>query len=152
MTARRLPYMNRIVRHISVDLDTNCWNFTGSKKASGHGILRRHHEHHSPSVLAHRVVYETIRGPVPGLVLHHECLNPSCVNPWHLTAMTVSEHMSLHNAGRTHCKHGHEFNEANTIIRVSSSGRPYKVCRECKRLISERRYDKKRKRPKKQAA
>lgn len=42
--------------------------------------------------LAHRIAYEYLVGEIPeGLVLDHMCHTPKCVNPSHLTAVTVQE-------------------------------------------------------------
>lgn len=84
--------------------------------------------------LACRIIYEQLRGPIPkGWVAHHVCKNKKCVNPWHIDLMTRGEHTKLHMHGnvyarKTHCKHGHEFTEANTY-RISNGRR---VCRTCK--------------------
>lgn len=49
------------------------------------------------SMNVHRYIYGILREPVAdGLDLHHECLNPGCVNPDHLTPLTRAEHMAWH--------------------------------------------------------
>lgn len=48
--------------------------------------------------LAHRRAWEREhKQPVPsGMVIHHTCENTLCINPYHLIAMTHSEHKHLH--------------------------------------------------------
>ena len=42
----------------------------------------------------HRLVYEQAKGPIPrGLVIRHECDNPKCINPNHLTLGTHSQNV-----------------------------------------------------------
>jgi hypothetical protein len=44
--------------------------------------------------MAHRVVYERVRGPIPkGLVLDHLCRNPGCVNPEHLEPVSQATNL-----------------------------------------------------------
>lgn len=46
---------------------------------------------------AHRWFYEILVEPVDAdLHLHHECLNPGCVNPKHLLPLTPKEHAQRH--------------------------------------------------------
>lgn len=86
---------------------------------------------------AHKLVYEQLVGPVPdGYHLHHRCENHACVNPAHLQPLTPADHAKLNaNAKKTHCKHGHEYTDANTGL---NQGRRY--CRECARTLNRRRY------------
>ncbi len=81
-------------------------------------------------VLAHRVAYEEVVGPIPdGLVSDHLCRNRGCVNPDHIEPVTHRENVLrgfaprvvLHRAG--HCQRGH------TNIAIHTSGR--RICRTC---------------------
>lgn len=109
-----------------VVLESGCWEWTGSRSAHGYGFVSGGY--------AHRWTYEAVNGPVPaGLELDHLCRFPSCVNPDHLEPVTHAENLrrsplSFANVlgSRTHCKRGHEFNEANTL-RVPLGRR----CRRC---------------------
>lgn len=73
--------------HWEEEPETGCWIWqgaireTGPKRVLGYGRTRaRGHLE-----LAHRVVYEILRGPVDArLQLDHLCRVPSCVNPDHL--------------------------------------------------------------------
>lgn len=69
-----------------------CWLWTGGK-SYGYGKAR--------DGLAHRVVYEILKGPIPeGFVLHHECGDTACVRPKHLTPMSNGDHVAHHAALR----------------------------------------------------
>lgn len=45
----------------------------------------------------HREAYEHAYGPIPDRwVVHHKCYEKRCVNPDHLEAMSMAEHLRLH--------------------------------------------------------
>lgn len=118
-----------------VAIGDGCWEWLGAKQPSGYGKMYWDYK----TLLAHRVVYELVRGPIPeGLQLDHLCRNPSCVNPSHLEAVTARENVlrSDSTAGRngrkTHCKRGHEFTPANTYIRPR--GRECRACWKTRKL------------------
>lgn len=74
-------------RHIGPDGE-RCWLWKGYKDAKGYGQVRVGER----AMWAHRVSYELFRGPIPaGRTVHHECNNPSCINPAHLTLATRAE-------------------------------------------------------------
>lgn len=66
----------------------DCWKWMGKTLPAGYGCKTVN----GKSVLAHRWMWEQLFGPIPhGLVIHHECQNPNCVNPHHLRACTQAE-------------------------------------------------------------
>src|ERR1017187_5210266 len=67
-----------------------CWPWLASKQNMGYGQVRAETER--TMILAHRVAYELLIGPIPlGLTLDHLCRNRGCVNPTHLEPVTLRE-------------------------------------------------------------
>lgn len=113
-----------------------CWNWTGSKDSSGYGTMQVPGTRKTAS--AHRYVYQSLVGEIPaGMCIDHICRNHACVNVEHLRVVSRrtnnienSNGASAINIRKTHCKHGHPFDTANTY--VDSRGR--RGCRACNRL------------------
>ena len=89
----------------------------------------------------HRWAYEAFKGDPHGYVVKHECDTPSCVNPDHLSLGTQTSNLQdMYKRGRsrgqkqTHCKHGHEFTEANIRYELNKYGTHVRRCRECARI------------------
>jgi hypothetical protein len=123
-----------------------CWEWTHSLNPSGYGQIS---VGKSPNK-AHRVSWVLHRGPIPdGLCVLHKCDNRKCVNPDHLflgTKADNTEDMMSKGRGRgpdpkTHCPHGHPYNEENTVLKThSKDGHVYKMCRTCRNAYNRRYY------------
>jgi hypothetical protein len=129
-----------------------CWLHEGTpEKATGYVRC----EINRVRDYVHRFVYRAFVAPIPdGKEIDHQCHNadPSCpsdascphrrcANPDHLEAVTHRENMdrspnhpAVKNRLKTHCPHGHPFDQANT--RVTSHGG--RVCRACNRAAQQR--------------
>ncbi len=99
-----------------VEKSDECWLFTGPV-GDGYGRIWVNGQRK----YAHVAAYEQIHGHVPeGLVIDHLCRNRSCVNPAHLEPVTNRENVlrgngiTAVNARKTHCVHGHPFDDVNT--------------------------------------
>ena len=74
----------------------DCWLWTGARTKQGYGQWRRD----GRTVYAHHYAYEYYIGEAipPGMVRHHMCQTPRCVNPFHLAYVTRLEHKRRHRA------------------------------------------------------
>ena len=123
-----------------VHLPSDCIEWTGRRNKKGYGQIRVNHR----TVTVHRLAWELYVGPIPEgmLVRHFVCDNPPCCNVDHLRLGTEADNTAdkvAHgrqwcggngNGAKTHCPHGHPYDEANTYIHPTSGGR---ICRICKR-------------------
>jgi hypothetical protein len=102
---------------------TGCWLWTGTRWAKGYGQVR----HQNRRLLAHRVAYELLVGPIPdGYQIDHLCRVTRCVRPDHLEPVTPLENARRAAAFITHCPSGHPYDEVNT--RRTTDGRHCKAC------------------------
>ncbi len=73
------------------DPETGCWNWDLSCNSNGYGQKQFRENGQHRSFVAHRWVWEHLRGPIPvGMELDHLCRNRRCCNPDHLEPVTRS--------------------------------------------------------------
>lgn len=66
-----------------------CWQYSTFDDPTKYATLGAHR--------VHRVVYETLVGPIPeGHHVHHKCRKKFCCNPEHLEAVSPSDHRYAH--------------------------------------------------------
>lgn len=120
--------------------ESGCWLWEGACNPYGYGVVsvkgRR--------LMAHRVIYELMRGPIPeGLQTDHLCRVRCCVNPDHLEAVTSREN-TLRGmsppailAKKMYCKRGHPLFGDN-CKRIGA--RQERYCKACNRARMKARY------------
>lgn len=117
----------RLLDRTELDAETGCWVFQGAVNSKGYTCISKDGKNY----LAHRISYELHREPIPAdMTIDHLCRNKRCVNPEHLEVVTRGENIRRSPASgihKTHCMHGHEFTEKNTLIKRNGS----RNCREC---------------------
>jgi hypothetical protein len=120
-----------------------CWIWVAAVNGNGYGQFMRESQRQTS---AHIWAYETLVGPVSTtLQLDHLCRVRRCVNPSHLEAVPASVNLlrgygcAAQNARKTMCKHGHVFDDANTML--IPKGRS---CRRCKQLSQQRQQPQRR--------
>ena len=113
--------------------DGECIVWTGGKNKEGYGLIRLGDKRE----MTHRAAYILQVGQIPkDKVIDHLCRNPSCINVEHMELVCEKENIlrgrspSAINHNKTHCVHGHEFNESNTWESVKGK----RHCRECNKL------------------
>lgn len=140
--------LDQRIRRLSKCDENGCWIWQGTIMNSGYGQIGvRVGGGKQRTTGAHRVSYETFVGPIPeGLVIDHLCRVRPCVNPNHLDVVTNRENtmrspiaIGRENALKTHCPHGHPYDDENTYwYRIGRAGKG-RLCRTCQREHA-RRY------------
>jgi hypothetical protein len=131
LTAESIRFWSRVNFDGPLWNGTPCWEWTGTRSRGYGNIWWR-----GKVLRAHRAAYELLRGAIPsGLTIDHLCRNHSCVNPEHLEAVTHEANVlrglspSAIHARKTHCIHGHPFDEANTY----RTAKGWRFCKTCQR-------------------
>ena len=115
------PLDDRFWRY--VEKTDDCWMWVGgSKSQNGYGMIQIDGKR-SSKVLAHRLSYEIHKGVIPdGMVVMHNCDNPSCVNPDHLSLGTQSQNIiDAFAKGRKMSKPPHKFGESHGASKLMES-------------------------------
>lgn len=122
--------VQRLDRLSTPEPNTGCLLWTGHLDKWGYGKV---HVTKDRCSLAHREAWEAANGLIPvGLVVDHKCRVRACVNPDHMRIVThventmCGESPAARNARKTHCKHGHPFDQQNTYNDNGS-----RSCRRC---------------------
>lgn len=130
----------RIAKSVRVT-PSGCHEWKHRLHPSGYAYFQVYYAKKRVMEKGHRLAYTLAKGSIPeGLQIDHLCRNRACLNPDHLRAVTQRENVlagispaALH-AAKTHCKHGHPFDEENTIRKGTR-----RYCRAC-RLRSNRSH------------
>jgi len=126
--------MAKVVRQPHATLAEPCWVFTGTRTPGGYGRIGVGSKT-AGTDYTHRVMFRESVGPIPsGYQIDHLCRVRACCNPAHLEAVTRQENIARGDCGkhtreRTHCPHGHPYDEANTYV---WNGMRY--CRACHKV------------------
>lgn len=136
----------RIMRRVVVTpgpLESDCWVCSLAVARNGYSRVRVG----GRQLSSHAVMYESEIGPIPAdREPDHLCRIRNCVRPAHMelvdhrTNTLRGSGPTATNARKTHCVHGHEFTESNTIAHANGK----RNCRACRRDI-DRRYLQRRK-------
>lgn len=132
---RSLDFEQRFWAKVRGDGAAACWEWIGSRDASGYGCL---HVTRGKRDRAHRISYTLARGPIPaGMHLDHLCENTSCCNPWHLEAVSPMENTRRQARSRiarqrVECEYGHSL--ADAAVHTGADGSTRRFCRECRRV------------------
>ena len=113
------------------DDERDCWEWTGNfGKPYDRPIFPMRSTYpwkHNASKAAYRLFI----GEVPdGCHVEHLCEQAWCVNPWHLDVCPPKRNYDR--LKRTHCKYGHELDEANRVKAGEyAPGKPRWKCKTC---------------------
>ena len=120
--------MEFIHNNVTIDLDTQCWNWNKSVTSAGYGQFTRNKKYWT----THTFVYTQIYGEIPkGSVIRHICHNRKCCNPNHLIIGTHKDnyndskdvHTQAANKRATGCiilgNHYRTLKEATKALKIS---------------------------------
>lgn len=88
----RAPLEERFWRFVAKGRDDECWEWQGHLNMNGYGHIG---VSYGKMRGAHRASYEIHNGAIPkGKIVRHQCDNPRCVNPSHLTLGTQKDNVA----------------------------------------------------------
>lgn len=109
--------------HCEPEPMSGCWIWTGAQQSRGYGRYSRRRGGVFVFGMAHRVVYETLVGPIPeGMVLDHRCRNTTCVNPDHMRICTQGDNVRASRPDTAPCGHPYD-------MKHKGDGRRCRACR-----------------------
>lgn len=140
----------RFIRKIKInnpEVDQNqCWEWQGC--FSGSQISYPYFRYNGSTKRAHKFSYKYFKGEVPdGITVNHDCNNKKCVNPKHLSLMTIQENLKLRLPrkieDRTQCKKGHPLTGDNLYLYRGRTKQCYICKKEYMRHYSKTYYQQK---------
>lgn len=125
----------------AVDAVTGCWLWMAYVGTHGYGMVGSKNGEREQSAVAHRVVYEKFKGPIPdGMDLDHLCRVTACVNPDHLEPVTRLDNFlrGEHPSAESHlsglCFKGHRFSHRQYFPATGKWKNRCKICANQKRV------------------
>ncbi len=129
-----MSWETRFKSKVQINVETNCWIWTGSLFKTGYGSFYKD----GKTTYAHRIAYELWKEIIPsGLHIDHLCRHRACVNPDHLEAVPQAENtrrglaewpLATINRKKVHCPLGHPLSGSN--LYQKPDGR--RCCRTCR--------------------
>lgn len=88
----RVRWTDAFWRKVALTSDpAGCWLWLKGRNSSGYGVLRWR----GAVVLAHRLAYELVNGPIPaGMLVRHRCDHQLCCRPSHLVLGWHADNMA----------------------------------------------------------
>lgn len=131
----------RLFKRIRVNMETECWEWTGSLSSCGYGNMNIAKKIY----MTHRLSFDLFKG-LKGefLVIDHICRNRKCCNPEHLREVSArtnivhnSEGASAKNALKTKCPKGHPYDKLIPFTRNGKS-KKQRACSICIKELQHR--------------
>ncbi len=94
MGAKKKTIDDRIEGLSTVNPETGCWDWHGSKFGDGYPRMNMQENGKQVGRRGHRLSFQHYNGPlIDGLVIAHKCDNKLCVNPEHLEQITSRQNL-----------------------------------------------------------